>query len=57
MYRHTDSWQRWMKGSIPWASISALEWMPSSLQTSTSTGRPCVSQPAFRSQYSPRIVR
>ena len=32
---------------MPNASISSLLWMPSSLQTSTSTGKPCVSQPAF----------
>ena len=48
VYRKTESTQREMNGSTPYRSMSALPWMRSSFSTSTSTGSPCVSQPAFR---------
>ena len=35
-------------GSTPYCSMAALPWMRSSFSTSTSTGKPCVSQPALR---------
>ena len=44
------------KGSTPYASMAALPWMRSSFSTSTSTGKPCVSQPAFRATWKPFMV-
>ena len=43
-----ESMQREMKGSRPYASIAAFPWIESSFSTSTSTGKPWVSHPAFR---------
>ncbi len=48
VYRNTDSMHFLMKGSTPYSSMAALPWMRSSFSTSTSTGSPCVSQPALR---------
>ena len=51
-----EAMQREMNGSTPYCSMSALPWIRSSFSTSTSTGSPCVSQPAFRGTSKPRIV-
>ena len=47
LYFQTDSLHFSMKGSIPYSSICSLPLSPKSFSTSSSTGRPCVSQPAF----------
>ncbi len=56
VYRKTESMHREMKGLTPYASMSALPWIRSSFSTSTSTGSPCVSHPAFRGTSYPRMV-
>ena len=55
-YLKTESLHRWLNLSIPYFSTSCLLLRPSSFSTSISTGRPCVSQPAFRCTWKPRIV-
>ena len=49
LYFHTDSLHFWMKGITPYCSICSFPSRPSSFSTSSSTGRPWVSQPALRS--------
>jgi len=56
VYRKTESMQREMNGFTPYRSMSALPWIRSSFSTSTSTGSPWVSHPAFRGTSYPRIV-
>ena len=48
---------RTMNGSMPYFSICGLPSRPRIFSTSSSTGRPWVSQPALRSTSKPFIVR
>ena len=56
LYFQTDFLHSWMKGSMPYSSICSLPSRPSSFSTSSSTGRPWVSQPALRVTSWPVIV-
>ena len=49
LYFQTDSLHFLMNGSMPYSSICGLPSRPSIFSTSSSTGRPWVSQPALRS--------
>ena len=56
LYFHTDSLHLLMKGSIPYSSICSFPFKPRSFSTSSSTGSPCVSQPALRGTNFPFMV-
>ena len=47
LYFHTDSLHLSINGSKPYSSICSLPSNPNNFSTSSSTGNPCVSQPAF----------
>ena len=55
-YFQTLSLHFLMKGSTPYFSICGLPSRPRTFSTSSSTGRPCVSQPALRNTFSPFIT-
>jgi hypothetical protein len=56
-YFHTLSRHIRLNLSTPYSSICCLPLMPSAFSTSISTGRPCVSHPALRATWKPRIAR
>ena len=49
--RSTDSRQRSLNASMPYASMSGLPLKPSSRSTASSTGRPWQSHPALRGTW------
>ena len=55
-YFHTLFLHSAMKGSMPYCSIWGLPSRPRYFSTSSSTGRPWVSQPALRSTLFPFMV-
>ena len=57
LYFHTLSLHFLMNGSIPYFSIWSFPSSPRSFSTSSSTGSPCVSHPAFLGTSYPFIVR
>src|SRR3990170_46354 len=56
-YRVTDSRHRRLNSAIPKASMSRFDLVPISFSTSSSTGSPWQSQPAFRATKWPVMVR
>ena len=57
LYVHTDSLHFLLNAAMPYVSISFFDVSPSFFSTSSSTGRPCVSHPPFRSTRYPCMVR
>src|SRR3989338_1595341 len=56
LYCQTDSRHFLLNVATPYASISFLFRRPNAFSTCTSTGSPCVSQPARRGTKNPRMV-
>ena len=56
-YFHTLSRHRRLNSSTPSRSMSCFPLIPSAFSTSISTGSPCVSHPALRETWNPRIAR
>src|SRR3989344_3107511 len=56
LYFQTDSRHFLLNAAMPYFSMSFLFLSPSVFSTSTSTGSPCVSQPARRGAKNPRMV-